>query len=46
VAALIRQGKSEAGAAARADQAVAALAGIRVVAYGPGIGEPRAWEEP
>ena len=41
VAAFIRQGKTEAEAAALADKVVAALAGIRVVAYGPGTGEPR-----
>ena len=29
------------GAAALAGQVIAALAGIRVVACGPGIGEPR-----
>jgi hypothetical protein len=41
VAAFVRQGKTEAEAAALASQVVAALAGIRVVAYGPGIDAPQ-----
>jgi hypothetical protein len=44
VAAFVRQGKTEAEAAALAGQVVAALAGILVVAYGPGIGDSRSRE--
>jgi len=41
VAAFIRQGKTETEAAALADQVVAALGRIRVVAHGPGIDGPQ-----